>query len=80
VEPADTIRELMQAFDTYRAKWIEMFGSDQGFSEWFTQQVNGTTSRARTTASNTPTAAKPVTKGRRRRTDHGLVRPYPHDR
>lgn len=40
-EAASTIKELMQAYDENRAKWIEKYGSDEGFNEWFTKQVIG---------------------------------------
>jgi hypothetical protein len=36
---ADDLRELMARWDEYRAKWIETYGTEEGFSEWFTQQV-----------------------------------------
>lgn len=35
----ETLRELMTAFNVYRAKWIDENGSDEGFNDWFTQQV-----------------------------------------
>lgn len=35
----DTIRELMNAYDEYRARWISRFGTEDGFNDWFTQQV-----------------------------------------
>ncbi len=40
-EIASTLKELMQAYDDNRAKWIAEFGSDAGFNEWFTNQVIG---------------------------------------
>jgi hypothetical protein len=39
VKPSDDLRELMARWDEYRAKWIETYGTEEGFSEWFTQQV-----------------------------------------
>lgn len=38
-EMCDTIREVMQKWDITRAEWIKRFGSDAGFSEWFSKQV-----------------------------------------
>ena len=38
-QPSDDLRELMARWDEYRAKWIETYGTEEGFSEWFTQQV-----------------------------------------
>jgi hypothetical protein len=38
---AEAIKELMNKFDENRARWIERFGSDKGFNEWFTKQVMG---------------------------------------
>ena len=37
----NAIKELMQKYDENRQKWIERFGSDEGFDKWFTQQVIG---------------------------------------
>ena len=39
-EGREVIREIMTAYATYRAKWIERFGTDEGFDDWFTKQVN----------------------------------------
>ena len=36
---AAALSELMTKWDISRAKWIETFGSDNGFAEWFTKQV-----------------------------------------
>ena len=38
-EIAKAIAELMNAYDTMRAKWIDAFGSDEGFDAWFTEKV-----------------------------------------
>ena len=38
---ANIIRELMQRWDEYRAKWIDAHGTEEGFSDWFTAQVQG---------------------------------------
>jgi hypothetical protein len=35
------IAELMKKFDLYRAQWLATYGSDNGFNEWFTNQVMG---------------------------------------
>jgi len=40
-DEADDLRELMARWDEYRAKWIETYGTEEGFSEWFTQQATG---------------------------------------
>lgn len=37
----ETLRELMAAYDTNRAKWIAENGTDAGFNNWFTEQVIG---------------------------------------
>jgi len=39
-EGRETIREIMAAFDTYREKWIERFGTDEGFEDWFRKQTS----------------------------------------
>jgi hypothetical protein len=36
---AETIRELMAAYDERRSAWITEHGSDRGFDRWFTDQV-----------------------------------------
>ncbi len=36
---AETIRELMEAYDERRSTWIEKRGNDAGFDRWFTDQV-----------------------------------------
>ncbi len=35
------LKEIMDRFNEYRAKWIEKYGNDSGFNEWFTRQVLG---------------------------------------
>ena len=35
------LKELLTAWDLYRARWIARRGDDRGFSEWFTKQVKG---------------------------------------
>ncbi len=36
---AEAIKELMEKFNERRDEWIKKFGSDDGFNEWFTDQV-----------------------------------------
>ncbi len=36
---AEAIKELMQKWDITRAAWIKTFGTEAGFSQWFTAQV-----------------------------------------
>ena len=38
-EAAKTIKELMEKYNEYRAKWIAQNGNDEGFNAWFTGQV-----------------------------------------
>ena len=35
------LREIIEAWDETRARWIARFGNDEGFSEWFTRQIAG---------------------------------------
>jgi hypothetical protein len=35
------LKEIMDAWDTNRALWIEKFGTDEGFGDWFTKQTGG---------------------------------------
>jgi len=35
----EALKELMDKWNTYLAKWIAMFGADDGFSEWFSKQL-----------------------------------------
>ena len=41
-EIRNLIQELMKQFDARRAGWIEIYGNDKGFKDWFTRQVLGT--------------------------------------
>ena len=41
-EIRNLIQELMKQFDARRAGWIEIYGTDKGFKDWFTRQVLGT--------------------------------------
>jgi len=36
---AETIKELMEKYNEYKNHWIEVYGTKEGFDEWFTQQV-----------------------------------------
>jgi len=36
---AQALAELMNRWNEYNAKWVGFFGTDKGFSEWFSQQV-----------------------------------------
>lgn len=36
---AKTFKEIMDKFNEYREKWINKFGNDYGFNEWFNIQV-----------------------------------------
>lgn len=37
--PAKVMKEVMDKYDEYRAKWIDKHGDDKGYDAWFTQQV-----------------------------------------
>jgi hypothetical protein len=39
--PRDVLKEVMEKYNDYRAKWIDKHGSDKGFDAWFTKQVTG---------------------------------------
>jgi hypothetical protein len=34
-------KTVMEKYDEHRTKWIAKFGSDEGYNQWFTQQVMG---------------------------------------
>ena len=38
-EIRNTLREIMNAYNAKRTKWIEIKGTDDGFDKWFTKQV-----------------------------------------
>lgn len=38
---AQIIEELMTKYDDLRSKWIERFGTADGFDAWFTEKVVG---------------------------------------
>ena len=40
-EGAAIIKEIMEAWDKYRALWLEKFGNDNDFGKWFTKQTGG---------------------------------------
>lgn len=40
-QAAAALRELMGVYNDLRAKWITEYGSDEGFSSWFWNQVTG---------------------------------------
>lgn len=39
-EGCEIIREIMAAYDNARAVWLERFGNDSGFDEWFRRQTS----------------------------------------
>ena len=39
-EGRETIREIMEAYDKYRALWIEVHGTAEGFDDWFRTQTS----------------------------------------
>ena len=39
-EGREIIREIMAAYDKYRAIWIKHFGTVEGFDAWFTKQTS----------------------------------------
>lgn len=38
-ECAEVVAELLEIWNTYRARWIADFGDARGFSNWFTAQL-----------------------------------------
>ncbi len=38
-EGCEILREIMGAYDKHRALWIEKFGTDEGFDNWFRTQT-----------------------------------------
>ena len=36
---AKELSDMMASFDSARAKWIEKFGSDEGFNEWLINET-----------------------------------------
>jgi hypothetical protein len=39
MEFCEALRELIQKYDDKRKLWIELYQSDKGFDEWFTNKV-----------------------------------------
>ena len=37
----EALKELMEKYNEFRAKWLSFYGNDNGFNEWFTVQVVG---------------------------------------
>jgi len=33
------LRELIAKYDEKRKMWVERYGTDEGFNEWFTNQI-----------------------------------------
>ena len=40
LEERETIKEIMGAWEKYRALWVERFGNDEGFVDWFTETLS----------------------------------------
>lgn len=38
-EDKEVVREMMTMYDSYKEKWIEEFGSEIGYDDWFTEKV-----------------------------------------
>ena len=36
---AEVIKEIMAAYNTRREQWVTLFGTPEGFDEWFTSHV-----------------------------------------
>ncbi len=41
-EIAEVLVEVYEAYKSNLAKWVKQTGSEEGFNEWFTDQVKGT--------------------------------------
>ncbi len=39
-EGREIIREIMTTYDKYRELWLDRFGTDKGFDDWFRLQFN----------------------------------------
>ena len=37
----EAFKELMDQYDENRGLWIEKYGNDAGYDQWFTEQVVG---------------------------------------
>jgi hypothetical protein len=33
------LKEMMEMYEVNRQKWLEQFGTEEGFNEWFTQSI-----------------------------------------
>ena len=40
-----TLEEIMDRYDEYREKWIQVNGNDEGYNKWFSTQVGITLAR-----------------------------------
>lgn len=38
-EDVDSFREIMEKFNEARARWLQKYGNDDGFNEWFNHQL-----------------------------------------
>jgi ribosomal protein L37E len=38
-EARETVKELMKQYDMHREEWVKAQGDDEGFNDWFTDQV-----------------------------------------
>jgi len=41
MKASEAIKQLMDKYNEYQAKWILLYGNDEGFNDWFTVQVKG---------------------------------------
>lgn len=44
---AAAIKELMEKYNEYKSKWVEEYGTETGFDQWFTEQVKKSSRGAR---------------------------------
>ena len=45
---ARDLKEMMDAWDKYRAIWIKKHGNDEGFAKWYQEQIAGLERKAKT--------------------------------
>jgi len=45
---ARDLKEMMAAWDKYRAIWIKKHGNDEGFAKWYQEQIAGLERKAKT--------------------------------
>ena len=38
-ETQKVLKEMMEAYNENRERWVAQFGTDEGFNEWYTMQV-----------------------------------------